>query len=139
MPTFSDPTMSPSSTPSGVMPLDADVKRLEVSAAGLAREFGELVASYESCAAKAGSATVENSAALLQGVIYLEEQLRGAMTSLNDLLKGMTAMAAAVEGLEGLLNDIRKVAQDVTYVEEALLAAEEGARQLSERRKDNND
>ncbi|RNF22028.1 uncharacterized protein Tco025E_03311 [Trypanosoma conorhini] len=112
------------SSSSVVAPLEFEVTRLEVTAARLAHEFGALVASYEGHAVQAGRATLQCSTALLQGTIFLEEQLREAMASANGVLEGMAGIVAAVKGLEKLLHETQKVARDVSLVEDALKAAE---------------
>ncbi|ESL11647.1 hypothetical protein TRSC58_00598 [Trypanosoma rangeli SC58] len=110
--------------PPALAPLKGEVAELEGTAARLAQEFEALVVSYEGHAAQAGRATLDSSTALLQGTIFLEEQLREAMTSANGVLEGMTGIVAAVKGLEKLLHETRKVAQDVSLVEGALNLAE---------------
>ncbi|RNF08128.1 hypothetical protein TraAM80_02885 [Trypanosoma rangeli] len=110
--------------PPTVAPLEGEVAELEGTAARLAHEFEALVVSYEGHAAQAGRATLHSSTALFQGTIFLEEQLREAMASANGVLEGMTGIVVAVKGLEKLLHETRKVAQDVSLVEGALNVAE---------------
>ncbi|ORC90140.1 uncharacterized protein TM35_000091900 [Trypanosoma theileri] len=110
-----------------VHPLDAEMKKLEDAATALACEFGTLVASYKDHAVRVECATIQSSEALLKSTVFLEDQLRSAIMSANGVLDGMVGMSAAVTGLENLLGDVRKVAQDVTLVENALLVAEKEA------------
>ncbi|KAH9598984.1 hypothetical protein LSM04_005167 [Trypanosoma melophagium] len=107
-----------------VHPLDAELKKLEDAAATLSREFGTLVESYKDHTVQAQCATIQSSEALLKSTVFFEEQMRSAIVSANRVLDGMVGMSAAVTGLENLLGDVRKVAQDLTLVENALLAAE---------------
>ncbi|EAN88312.1 hypothetical protein TcYC6_0109000 [Trypanosoma cruzi] len=108
----------------GVTPLEVYLTKVEDAAISLAQEFGALVSSYEEHASRAGRATLECSTALLQGTVFLEEQLREAMALANGVVEGMTGIAAAVKGMEDLLSEARKVAQDVSLVEDAIKAAE---------------